>query len=185
MCLELLQARTRDSEFIKSNDGLKGDRLIQILDKIFFTTSVSSNDYRYEKIRRRRTASFLHVLTTSRGDHVCVCQITSVMSRSVQSYGQQPARHLCPWDSPGMNAGTGCHACLQGICPTQGLIPDLLCLLHGEAGSSPLAPPGKPHKPQEAGMIAEKQLAWRWKLTDWPDGDCHSNTCHILIRIIS
>ena len=56
MCLELLQARTRDSEFIKSNDGLKGDRLIQILDKIFFTTSVSSNDYRYEKIRRRRTA---------------------------------------------------------------------------------------------------------------------------------
>ena len=103
-------------------------RVMQILDRNFFfcfTTSVSSNDYRSEKIRRRRTGSFLHMLTTSRGDHVCVCQITLVMSSSVRSYGQQPARHLCPWDSPGMNAGAGCHALLQGICPPQGSNPDL------------------------------------------------------------
>ena len=30
-----------------------------------------------------------------------------------------------PWDSPGKNAGVGCYALLQGIFPTQGLIPGL------------------------------------------------------------
>ena len=33
---------------------------------------------------------------------------------------------------------------LQGIFPTQGLNPRLLCLLHWQAGSLSLAPPGKP-----------------------------------------
>ena len=31
----------------------------------------------------------------------------------------QPARSLCPWNSPGKNTGVGCH--FQGIVPTQGL----------------------------------------------------------------
>ena len=38
----------------------------------------------------------------------------------------------------------GCHALLQGIFPTQGSNPQLLSLLHWQAGSLPLAPPGKP-----------------------------------------
>ena len=38
-------------------------------------------------------------------------------------------RLLCPWDSPGKNAGVGCHALLQGIFPTQGSNPHLLYLL--------------------------------------------------------
>ena len=37
---------------------------------------------------------------------------------------------LSPWDSPGKNAGVGFHALLQGIFPTQGLNPSLLCLLY-------------------------------------------------------
>ena len=37
-----------------------------------------------------------------------------------------------------------CHALLQGIFPTQGSNPRLLCLLHRHAGSLPSAPPGKP-----------------------------------------
>ena len=32
----------------------------------------------------------------------------------------QPARLLCPWDSPGKNTGAGCHSFLQGILLTQG-----------------------------------------------------------------
>ena len=36
-----------------------------------------------------------------------------------------------------------CHAFLQGIFPTQGLNPHLLLLLHWQASSLPLAPPGK------------------------------------------
>ena len=35
---------------------------------------------------------------------------------------------------------------LQGIFPTQGLNPGLLCLLHWQAGSLPLVLPGKPGK---------------------------------------
>ena len=38
----------------------------------------------------------------------------------------------------------GCDALLQGIFPTQGLHPVLSVLLHCQADSLPLAPPGKP-----------------------------------------
>ena len=51
---------------------------------------------------------------------------------------------LCPWDSPGQNTGVGCHALLQGIFLTQKLTPCLVCLLHWQAGSLPLAPPEEP-----------------------------------------
>ena len=37
-----------------------------------------------------------------------------------------------------------CHSLLQGIFPTQGSNPHLLCLLHWQAGSSLLVPPEKP-----------------------------------------
>ena len=42
------------------------------------------------------------------------------------------------------DTGVGCHFVLQGIVPTQGSNPSLLCLLHRQAGSSLLALPGKP-----------------------------------------
>ena len=41
------------------------------------------------------------------------------------------------------NTGVGCHFLLQGIFLTQGLNPHLLCLLHWQVDSLPLAPPGK------------------------------------------
>ena len=60
--------------------------------------------------------------------YVCIhvaCYVTSVVSDSVRLYGLQPARLLCPWDSPGKITGVGCHALLQ-IFLTQGLNPHLL-----------------------------------------------------------
>ena len=48
-------------------------------------------------------------------------------------------------DSPGRNAGVDHHALLQGIFLTQVLNPCLLCLMHWQAGSLPLMPPGKPY----------------------------------------
>ena len=33
------------------------------------------------------------------------------------NWGRQPARLLCPWDSPGKTTGLGCHFLLQGIFP--------------------------------------------------------------------
>ena len=61
----------------------------------------------------------------------------------MRPYGQQPTRFLCPQDSPGKNTGMDYHALLQGIFQTQGLNPLPLSLLHWQAGSLPLAPPGK------------------------------------------
>ena len=50
----------------------------------------------------------------------------SLVPDSLRPPGPQPARLLCPWDSPGRNPGVGCHALLQGIFPTQELKPHLL-----------------------------------------------------------
>ena len=50
----------------------------------------------------------------------------------------------CLWDSPHKNTGVSCHALLRGIFLTQGLNQSLLCLLHWQKGSLPLAPLEKP-----------------------------------------
>ena len=73
-----------------------------------------------------------------------VCRVASVVSDSLWPCGLQPSRLLCPWDSPGKNTGVSCHTLFQGLFPTQGLNPRLLHLLPWQAGSLPLAPPGKP-----------------------------------------
>ena len=81
------------------------------------------------------------------GDYILVgaWSVTSVVSYSLQPYGLQSARLLCPWDSPGKNTTVGNHAFLQEIFPTQRSNHSLLCLLHWQVGSLPLASPGKPH----------------------------------------
>ena len=45
------------------------------------------------------------------------------MSDSSWPHGLQPARLLCPWNSPGKNTGVGSCSLLQGIFLTQGLKP--------------------------------------------------------------
>ena len=71
---------------------------------------------------------------------------------------------LCPWDSPGKNTGVGCYAFLQRIFLIQGLSPHILHLLHWQAGSLPLVPPGKPmgaHKHAESeawGLVTPKEM---------------------------
>ena len=45
----------------------------------------------------------------------CCCQVTSVVSDSVQPHGLQPTRLLHPWDFPGNSTGVGCH-CLLPPC---------------------------------------------------------------------
>ena len=61
------------------------------------------------------------------------------MSNSLQPYGPQPARLLCPWNSPGKNTGVGCCAPLQRSNPHLLHLPAL-------AGGllNTLMPPAKP-----------------------------------------
>ena len=67
--------------------------------------------------------------------------VSSVMSDSLRACGlYNLPGSSAHGDSPGKNTGVGCHALL----PTQGLNLHLLHLLHWQAGSLPLAPPGKP-----------------------------------------
>ena len=66
-----------------------------------------------------------------------------------------PIKLLCPWNSPGKSTGVGCHFLLQGIFPTQGLNPHLLCVLYWQVGSLPLALPGK--LPTILGILFDNQ----------------------------
>ena len=75
--------------------------------------------------------------------YVAIVLSRSVISDSLRPHGLQPVRFLCPWDSPGKNTEVGCLALLQRIFPAQGSSPRLLHLLHLQAGSLPLVPPGK------------------------------------------
>ena len=43
----------------------------------------------------------------------CCCYVASVVSDSVRPHRRQPTRLPRPWDSPGKNAGVGCHFLLQ------------------------------------------------------------------------
>ena len=87
-------------------------------------------------------------------------------------YGLWPTRLLCPWDSRCKNTGVGCHALFtkrKGIFLTQGLNPQLSCLLHWHFTSLPLAPLGSPsrvHPPKKKclsafnfGNLQQKYLA--------------------------
>ena len=76
---------------------------------------------------------------------LCVC------AKSLQSCSTlcDPMNYSLPGssvhgDSLGKNTDMGCHALLQKIFPTQGPNPHLLCFLHWQASSLPLAPPVKP-----------------------------------------
>ena len=55
------------------------------------------------------------LINSSKPQLCCAVCRRSVTSDSLQPHGLQPARLLCPWDSPGKNTGEGCHALLQGI----------------------------------------------------------------------
>ena len=57
--------------------------------------------------------------------------------------------HQAPLSMGSKNTRVGCRALLQEIFLTQGLNQRLLCLLHWQAGSLPLAPPGKPQSSVE------------------------------------
>ena len=59
-------------------------------------------------------------------------------------HGLQPARLLCPWDSPGKNTGVGCHFILQGTFLTQVLN---LGLLHCRQILYQLSYEGSTHSP--------------------------------------
>ena len=78
---------------------------------------------------------------------LCMCISRSVVSDFLRPHGLQPARLLCPWNSPGKNTGVDNYSLLQGIYPTQGLNPGLphcrQIFYHLSHQGSPKFPVGK------------------------------------------
>ena len=76
----------------------------------------------------KQSSAQLQGVALDRRVYVCVgrCVSCSVVLNSA-THREQPARLLCPWESPGKYAAVGCHALLQGIFLTQG---SNLSLLH-------------------------------------------------------
>ena len=70
----------------------------------------------------------------------CLCLSLSHVPLFVRPW-TEPARLLCPWNSPDKNTGVGCHFFLQGIFPTQGSNPRLL---HWQVDSLSLSQLGSP-----------------------------------------
>ena len=61
-----------------------------------------------------------------------------------------------PGKFSGSNTEIGWHSLLQRIFLTQGLYPQLLCLLNWQVDSLPLAPPGEPTSPWENPQFKKK-----------------------------
>ena len=75
------------------------------------------------------------------GPPLCESVSCSVVSNSLGPHALQPARLLCPWDSPGKNTGAGWHDLLQRTFLTQGSHSGLLpCTpsLNAISGQHPL-----------------------------------------------
>ena len=85
---------------------------------------------------KQHTIDHISALKSSppRGPVLCAALSCSAMSDSATP-GLYPARLLYPWDFPGRNIAVVCYFPLQGIFPTQGWHPRLLCLLHWQGGS--------------------------------------------------
>ena len=66
----------------------------------------------------------------------CVCAQLLSCLRLCNLMDSSPLGSSVHGISPGKNTGVGCYALLQGIFPTQGSNPGLLCLLYGQAGST-------------------------------------------------
>ena len=86
-------------------------------------------------------------------NHLNHCECMKMKALFVQSCltlcnpmdSKYPARHLCPWNSPGKNTGVGCHSLTPGDLPNPGIKPALRERRPAlKVVSSPSELPGKP-----------------------------------------
>ena len=112
---------------VSSVHGIFQARILELIAVSFSGSSQSKNKTRASCITRRILYRRACHLWSPHLRYLCMLS-RSVMSHSMWPHGLQPARLLCPWDSPGKNTGVGCHFLLQGIFTTQGLYPGLLSL---------------------------------------------------------
>ena len=99
----------------------------------YASATISFSSYKFGIMES--TPVFISKFHCSHHNHiVCLC-----VNKLLQLWPTlRPYGLLCPWDSPGKNTGVGCR-----FFPTKGLNRRLFSILNWQAGSLPLAPPGK------------------------------------------
>ena len=81
-----------------------------------------------ELLRECLLCDYWHELTDSVPYSKDLVKVKVLITQSCPTlwyHGLSPTRLLYPWDSPGKNAGAGCHSLLHGIFPTKGSKPDV------------------------------------------------------------
>ena len=94
----------------------------------------------------------------------------------LRPHGQQAARFLCPWDSPGKNTEVGCHLLLQETFTTQGLNLGLSSL---QADSLPQSHQGSP----KIGITFQENCTCLASLSRKIALVWHANRKHGLLRL--
>ena len=98
------------SEVINSCAEQSGNWL-QKLNSVKSLNLVLSTHAIYSVFKKKKSHSFPSIFCFVFN---CLCA-HSVVFNSLQPHGLQPTSLICPWDSPGKNAGMGCRFLLQGI----------------------------------------------------------------------
>ena len=93
--------------------------------------------------RELLTMAALFTITVAAPSPLSLCSLTQSCLGLCDPLDCRPPRSS-PWDSPGKNTAASCHFLLQGICPTQGSNPHLLCLLHCRQSLYSLSRRGSP-----------------------------------------
>ena len=97
-----------------------------LLKLLLFIMHHCSNDIRFNYCNFiSNNASSAVYFPSSKLSWVMWSESHSVLSSAFWPHGLEPARLLCPWNSPGKNPGVGSCSLLQVIFPTQGLNPGL------------------------------------------------------------
>ena len=86
----------------------------------------------------------MHMYIYNIYNYMHACWVASVVSDFLWPYGLWHARPLCPWDFLARLLEWIAMPSSRGASWPQGLNLNLFCLLHWQADSLPLAPPGKP-----------------------------------------
>ena len=104
-----------------------------------------------------------------------------VVSNSLGPLGLQPARFLCPWNSPGKNPGVDSHSLLQGDLPDPGIKPGSTSLQVDPLLSEP---PGKStftgyqlHMLHGLNHVLITSCQWFIKVAQWQRSCLPSRRC--------
>ena len=87
---------------------------------------------------------------------ICCCLIAVLCPTFLRPHGLQPARLLCPWDSPGKNTGVGAISFFRGCSRLR----DRTCISCTAGGSFTTEPSGKLHKYRHVQHMGPKWGHW-------------------------